>query len=107
MQLPFIRAITETKELMHISIGKKISKAALDRTLHRMTEHSDRYNIVFLKNIEISTKPVSGRSDEQKKIDKIIRTASERDPLLYLFKKVLHTIDKEHEIIAYVNPKDF
>lgn len=106
-QLPFIRVMTQTKGLVHISVGKKIGKAALEKIVQRIDDHRESYNIVFLTNIELSPIPKSGKSDEQKKIHQIIRTASPNKPLLYIFRQVLDILDKEPEIIAYVNPKDF
>jgi len=106
-QLPFLRVISTSKEILHISIGEKSSKTSLNKVLKWIKNHKKEYNIVFLTNIELIQAAKSKKNDEQEKIAKIIQTSSEKKPLLTLFQKTLDSQKKRPQIIAYVNPADF
>ncbi len=103
VQLPFLRVITDTEEIIHISVGKNITQEKLKKILHWIKKHISDYTIVLLTNIELdqSTKKVQ----EQEEILKIVEKSS--IPLLVLFQKILSTQKKKPEIIAYVNPGEF
>lgn len=106
-QLPFLRIITESKQLFHISIGEKISKTAIDRVSTWINTHIQEYNIILLTNIELSKPAKSKKTDEQNKLAKILETYSPNTPLLTLFQNTLNAQKKKSEIVAYVNPGDF
>lgn len=106
-QLPFLRIITQSKEIVHMSIGKKTWESVLNKTSIWIKEHIHEYNIVFLTNIELPQANKSKKVDEHNKIAKIIQSVSSELPLLSLFQKILHVQKKKLEIIAYVNPGDF
>lgn len=106
-QLPFLRIITESKQLFHISIGEKISKTAIDRVSTWINVHIQEYNIILLTNIELSQPAKSKKTDEQNKLAKMIETYSPKTPLLTIFQNILSTQKKKSEIVAYVNPGDF
>ncbi len=106
-QLPFVRTITESKALFHISLGEKISQRAIHRVATWMIANIQEYNIVLLSNIKLSKPAKSSKTDEQNKLAKIIKTYSPKTPLLTLFQEILSAQKKKSEIIAYVNPGDF
>lgn len=106
-QLPFLRAITESDEIIHISIGDKTSEAKINKTISRIDKNFQASNIVILTNIELSTPAKSKKADEQDQLAKIIQTPSLFAPLLTVFQKTLKLQKKKPEIIAYVNPGDF
>ena len=106
-QLPFLRVITESNELFHVSIGEKSSKTAIDKLSIWIKNNIQEYNIVIITNIELKQPAKSKKADEQNKIAKIIQTESSKTPLLNLFQKILITQKKKSKIIAYVNPSDF
>lgn len=103
-QLPFIRVITENKEILSINIG---IQANIQKIYTWIKNNKDEYNIVCITNIEVTKTIKPTKSDEQNKIVKIIQTNSEKTPLLTVFQKLLITQKKKPEIIAYVNPGDF
>ncbi|MEI6672636.1 MAG: hypothetical protein WCL02_04855 [bacterium] len=106
-QLPFISVITENKEVLHISIGAKITKTKLQKAYTWIKNHEEEYTIIFLTNIELTQPAKSAKTDEQNKIAKVIQTPSENTPLLNIFQKIVNFKKKKPEIIAYVNPGDF
>ncbi len=106
-QLPFLRIITESNELLHISVWEKTSQTSLDKLLIWIKNNIQDYNIILLTNIELSSSTKSKKSDEQKQIAKIIQTTSLTMPLLTIFHKTLDSQKKKPEIVAYVNPGDF
>ncbi len=106
-QLPFLRIITEAKELWHISIGEKTPQSTLNKTYARIKKNIQEYNIVFLTNIELDKPATSKKIDEQNKIAKTIQAVSQKTPLITVFQKTLSFHKKKPEIIAYVNPSDF
>lgn len=106
-QLPFLRVITESKELLHMSIGDKIPQNKLNKPVNWIKKHIQDYNIVLLTNIELDKPALSPKTDEQNKLAKIIQTVSQKTPLLTIFQKILGSQKKTPEIIAYVNPADF
>lgn len=71
-QLPFLRVITETDELLHISIGDKVPQTSMKKIYIWIKNYIQDYNIVLLTNIELSKSMISKKSDEQKQIAKII-----------------------------------
>lgn len=106
-QLPFLRVITESNQLIHISIGEKVSQAAMNKLFTWVSTHIQEYNIVIFTNVKLPKPTKSKKTDEQNKIAKIIQTYSPDTPLLNLFQKILTSQKKKSEIIAYVNPWDF
>lgn len=102
-QLPFLRVITETEELLHISIGKNISQAKQKKLISRIQNHMDTYSIVLLTNIELTQ--TGKKANEQKQIADSIEKS--KDPLVGIFHQTLDLNKKKGEIIAYVNPGDF
>ncbi|MEI6117887.1 MAG: hypothetical protein WCP92_01170 [bacterium] len=106
-QLPFLRTITESDEIIHISIGDKIETTKINKVTQRINKNFNECNIVILTNIEISTPAKSKKSDEQTQLAKIIQKASLSTPLLTIFQKILISQKKKPEIVAYVNPGDF
>jgi len=105
-QLPFFRVITETNELLHISVGDKISPIQMKNIISWIKTQIQEYNIILLTNIELSKSTASKKSDEQKQIAKIIETWLST-PLLSIFQNICKSQKKKPEIIAYVNPGDF
>ena len=106
-QLPFLRVITESDELFHVSLWEKISSASLNKLLLWIDDNIQDYNIVLITNIELSHPTKSKKSDEQKQIAKIIGTPSSSNPLLTIFQKAIKSHKNKPEIVAYVNPGDF
>lgn len=106
-QLPFLRVIINNSELLHISIGEKISQSAINKLSIWIQNNIQECNIVILTNIELDQATKSPKTDEQNKIMKIIQTTSIKTPLLTLFQKILIIQKKKSKIIAYVNPSDF
>jgi len=106
-QLPFLRTITESNEIIHISIGDKIAATQTTKVIQRINKNFNECNIVILTNIELSKPTKSKKSDEQTQLAKIIQTASLSTPLLTIFHKILISQKKKPEIVAYVNPGDF
>lgn len=106
-QLPFLRTITESNTLFHVSIGEKISQKAIHTFSSWIIANIQEYNIVLLTNIELSKPAKSTKTDEQNKLAKILKTYSPNTPLLTLFQKILSAQKKKSEIVAYVNPGDF
>jgi len=106
-QLPFLRTITESDEIIHISIGDKITTTQTNKVIQRINKNFNECNIVILTNIELSKPAKSKKSDEQTQLAKIIQKASLSTPLLTIFQKILISQKKKPEIVAYVNPGDF
>lgn len=106
-QLPFLRVITESSEVLHISIGEKATQTPINKLCTWITANIQEYNIVVLTNIELSQPAKSKKTDEQNKLTKILQTYSPNTPLLTLFQKILKSQKKKPEIVAYVNPGDF
>lgn len=106
-QLPFLRVITDTQQFVHISIGSKISQIQMKKLSSWIDNRMQEYNVVFLTNIDLPSSTKSRKSDEEKDIAKIIKTASLSTPLLAIFHKILDLQKKKPEIVAYVNPGDF
>lgn len=106
-QLPFLRTITESDEIIHMSIGDNIGIIKTNKVICRINKIFKEYNIVILTNIELSKPAKSKKSDEQTQIAKIIQKASVSTPLLTIFQKILSSQKKKPEIVAYVNPGDF
>ena len=106
-QLPFFRVITDTEELLHISIGDKTPPNSLNKLLTWIKNHIQEYNIVILTNIELSTSTTSEKIDEQQQIARYIQTSFPDMPLLTVFQEILNIQKKKPEIVAYVNPGDF
>jgi hypothetical protein len=102
-----LRTITESDEIIHLSIGDKIQESKIDKTIHRINKNFQECNIVILTNIELATPVESKKTDEQKVLAKIIQTHMLSAPLLTIFQKTLKLQKKKPEIIAYVNPGDF
>lgn len=106
-QLPFLRVITETDELLHISIGAKIPEAQMKKIYTWIKNNIQDYNIVLLTNIELSKSMISKQSDETKQLVKFIETPSWSRLLLGIFQYICKLQKKKAEIIAYVKPADF
>ncbi|EKD24949.1 MAG: hypothetical protein ACD_80C00144G0007 [uncultured bacterium (gcode 4)] len=106
-QLPFLRVITDIKQMIHIGIGDEAPQIQLKKLLTWINKNIQEYNIIFLTNIELSKPTQSKKSDEERQISKLVQTYSLTAPLLTLFQKVLNVQKKKSEIIAYVNPGDF
>lgn len=106
-QLPFLRTITETNKIIHISIGDKIPDTKTHKLIDWINKNFTEYNVVILANIELSSPTKSKKTDEQWQIAKIIQTTSLSTPLLTIFQKILKVQKKKPEIVAYVNPSDF
>jgi len=104
-QLPFLRTITDTKEILHVGVGDKISKNQNKKLSTWIKNNIQDYNIILLTNIEIPPSSKSKKSDEQKQIEKLLQTWS--TVLLELFHTIVANQKKKPEIIAYVNPSDF
>ena len=102
-QLPFLRIITETETVIHISIGDKTSATKINKLLIWINNHMQEYNIVLLTNIDLSPSQKSKKTDEQKQIAKLIQTSSSSQ-ILTVFQKILHVQKKQLEIVAYVIP---
>ena len=107
IQLPFLRTVTETDEILHISIGNTISQTQIRKAISWINKNFKTHNIVILTNIELSKTTKTKKSDEQNQIAKIIQTVSLSTPLLTIFQKILTSQKKKPEIVAYVNPGDF
>jgi len=105
-QLPFLRVITDTKEILHISIGEKISLTQIKKICIWIKNNIQKYTIVLLTNFELTSAHLK-KSDEHKQIVKIIETASLATPLLMLFQNICKFQKKKPEIVAYVNPENF
>ena len=101
-----MRTITESNEIIHISIGEKTQEAKLNKIVSRIDKSFQEANIVILTNIELSKPAKSKKADEQDQLAKIIQTSSSA-PLLTVFQKTLKLQKKKPEIVAYVNPGDF
>jgi len=106
-QLPFLRVITDTEEILHISIGEKITSSLLKKCITWIQKNIQNYNIVLLTNIELSPSTTSQKSDEHKQIAKLIETPPTKMILLTLFQKILASQKRHPEVVAYVNPSDF
>lgn len=106
-QLPFLRVITDTKEMIHVGVGDKTPQTQIKKLFTWINKNIQDYNIVFLTNIELSQPTQSKKSDEERQISKLIQTSSSNAHILTLFQKVLDAQKKKPEIIAYVNPGDF
>lgn len=106
-QLSFLRTITESKQLFHVSVGQKISQRAVAKFSTWLIKHIQEYNIIVLSNITLTKLPKSPKTDEQNTLIKILKTYSPETPLLSIFQKILTAQKKKSEIIAYVNPGDF
>lgn len=103
LQLPFLRVITETEELLHISIGSNISQAKQKKLISRIQNHMNAYSIVLLTNITLTQ--TGKKANEQKQIADSIEKS--KDPLVDIFHQTVDLTKKKREIIAYVNPGDF
>jgi len=106
-QLPFLRVITNTKEIIHVSIGDTVTKIQIKKICTWIHTHVQEYNIVLLTNFELSPSTNLKKSDEHKQIVKSIETSSLATPLLMIFQNILKFQKKKPEIVAYVNPGDF
>ena len=106
-QLPFLRVITDNKELIHISLGEKISQIQIKKLLIWIKKESKDSNIVLLTNIELSKSPTPKKTDEYKQILKYIKKPPTLSPVVLLFQQILDLHKKTPEIVAYVNPGDF
>ena len=73
-QIPFLRVITDTKEIIHIGVGDKISKNQNKKLYTWIKNKIQDYNIVLLTNIEISPTPKSKKNNEQKQIEQLLQT---------------------------------
>jgi len=104
-QTPFLRVITDIKQIIHVGVGNKISPNQNKKLYTWIQKNIQEYNIVLLTNIEISLSSKSPKHDEQKQIEKLIQTWS--TSLLGLFHTILDKQKKRPEIVAYVNPWDF
>jgi len=106
LQLPFIRTIQEVKELVHLSLGEKISSLQTKKCIHRITNHREEYNIVFLANMEFSwISRISKKINEEKEIVKSIQSWSSSSLLIQIFQSLLSKQKKQPEMIAYVKPQ--
>ena len=59
-QLPFLRTITESDEIIHISIGDKIGANQTNKVIRWINKVFKEYDIVILTNIELS-KPAKSK----------------------------------------------
>lgn len=105
-QLAFLRVITQTTTVMHLSIGDTVSPTKTNKLIRWMVEHIQEYNIVLLSNIQLPVKTKSLKMNDHTKIARYIQTSSSI-PILAIFQKLLALTKKQPEIIAYVSPWDF
>ncbi|MEI8253922.1 MAG: hypothetical protein WCG25_09580 [bacterium] len=73
-QTPFLRVITDIKQIIHVGVGNKISPNQNKKLYTWIQKNIQEYNIVLLTNIEISLSSKSPKHDEQKQIEKLIQT---------------------------------
>ena len=73
-QTPFLRVITDTKEIIHVGVGDKISKNQNKKLYTRIKNNIQNYNIVLLTNIEIFPSSKSKKNNEQKQIEQLLQT---------------------------------
>lgn len=107
LQLPFIRIIQEAKELVHLSIGEKISSLTTKKITTWIQNHAHEYTMVFLANIEISwVSRTSKKNNEENEISKSIQNWSSSSLLIQIFQSLLSKQKKQPEIIAYVKPQN-
>lgn len=107
-QLPFLRVITETEELLNIGVGKQITQKNITKLTTWIKKNISEYNIVLLTNIELPPSPKSKKNDDQKYIVNLLSGVDIKHmPLLKIFQKITDFSKQKPEIIAYVNPSDF
>lgn len=104
-QLPFLKVITDTQELLHISIGKELSQIPKKKLINRIKNHIHDYNIVLLTNIELAPSSITKKIDEQKQLSALIQKKTD-NRIVEIFQEILKSQKKKPEIVAYVNPGD-
>lgn len=107
-QLPFIRVIMEMDQILHIGIGPQMTQTDRKRLCTWIKKHISEYVVVCLQNITIQDTKNTKKTDEQKKIAKmIIDPKTKASQVIQIFREVSEYIQQKPEIIAYVNPGDF
>lgn len=107
-QLPFLKVITETNEIINIGIGNQLTQKQLTKLLTWIKKHIDEYNIILLTNIELPLPSKSKKIDDQKQIAKLLTNSEvKRSHILTIFQKIVNFTKQKPEIVAYVNPGDF
>ena len=106
-QLPFLRVVTNTESIHHVSIGNNMPVVSIKKLMLWIKKNMSEYNIVLLTNIDILGSVRSKKNDEEKQIAKLIQDPLSNITILTLFQNILKLDKKKPEVIAYVNPGDF
>lgn len=106
-QLPFLRVVTNTESIHHVSIGNNTPVVSIKKLMLWIKKNMSKYNIVLLTNIDIIGSVRSKKNDEEKQIAKLIQDPLSNITILTLFQNILKLDKKKPEVIAYVNPGDF